>query len=280
MIKDIREFWDKYPNFLQFLHFEAGTRDFFKEHDNLIEYLHPEMDNLLDYPGCKGKRVLDIGCGMGREAYKISQFAEEVYALDLSFNSIKISKRRFDFFKDNGNFCLLQANAETLPFKNEVFDRVYANGVIHHAPDTQKTANEIYRVLKSGGDAVIQVSHRHSFFYLYNVLLNIRFKYSLVKLWPKSWVKMLSVFEPDIMEIKSIVDKERWQNMRDLALRVTDGRDNPAPGKVYSKKEAGNLFNKFSDIRFVVRGRKDNFMDCIKFLERRIGFYLYIYLKK
>jgi ubiquinone/menaquinone biosynthesis C-methylase UbiE len=51
------------------------------------------------------------------------------------------------------------AVAENPPFDDDLFDAVYSWGVLHHSPDTQKSVNEAYRVLKSGGLAKIMIRY-------------------------------------------------------------------------------------------------------------------------
>ena len=50
---------------------------------------------------------------------------------------------------------LTQASVEDLPFHENTFDYVVSNGVIHHTPNTQKSVDEFFRVLKPGGKLVI-----------------------------------------------------------------------------------------------------------------------------
>ena len=49
----------------------------------------------------------------------------------------------------------LVADAEMIPFRSDSFDFISCNDALHHTPDTQKGINEIYRVLKPGGKALI-----------------------------------------------------------------------------------------------------------------------------
>lgn len=54
------------------------------------------------------------------------------------------------------------ADAEHLPFADDEFDLVYAWGVLHHSPDTERALREAQRVLKPGGRLKIMLYHRHS----------------------------------------------------------------------------------------------------------------------
>jgi ubiquinone/menaquinone biosynthesis C-methylase UbiE len=43
------------------------------------------------------------------------------------------------------------SDGERLPFRDESFDVVYSNGVLHHTPDTAGAIREVHRVLRPGG---------------------------------------------------------------------------------------------------------------------------------
>ena len=62
-------------------------------------------------------------------------------------------------------------------------DLVYSNGVIHHIPDTQRSIDEFYRVLRPGGKAIVMVYHRDSFNYRVKMML-VRRALALVVLLP------------------------------------------------------------------------------------------------
>ena len=51
------------------------------------------------------------------------------------------------------------ADAEELPFKENTFGMVYAWGVLHHTPNTEKALKEIYRVLEPSGSIKIMIYH-------------------------------------------------------------------------------------------------------------------------
>ena len=82
---------------------------------------------------------------------------------------LKIASRRFALYGIPADLRL--ADAESLPFEDGTFDAVYTFGVIHHTPNTQKAVEEIHRVLKPGGRAIIGVYHKYSAFFLSAVLL-------------------------------------------------------------------------------------------------------------
>jgi len=67
-------------------------------------------------------------------------------------------------------------NAEQLSFPNESFDWVYSHGVLHHTPNTQRAMDEVHRVLKPGGRAIIMLYHKHSFNYFIRIMTFMRLR--------------------------------------------------------------------------------------------------------
>jgi len=51
----------------------------------------------------------------------------------------------------------IKLDVQTMPFGNDVFDIVICNHVLEHVPDDRKALSEIFRVLKRGGFAILQV---------------------------------------------------------------------------------------------------------------------------
>ena len=97
----------------------------------------------------KEKRVLDSGCGSGRYSNAIlSLGAKEVHAVDYGKTGLKFAKKNFN----NKKLFFKQADVLKLPFKNESFDIVFSNGVLHHTTNMAKGIRELVRVCKKGGN--------------------------------------------------------------------------------------------------------------------------------
>lgn len=102
----------------------------------------------------KGKVVLEIGCGNGNGAKLIQKYfsPKQIYAIDIDQNMIKIAK---DKVKDD-NISFMMASATNLPFESDTFDAIFDFGVIHHIPNWGECIKELKRVLKPGGELIIE----------------------------------------------------------------------------------------------------------------------------
>ena len=113
------------------------------------------FDQLLKgtYDNCQ--RVLDAGCGGGRNLLYFLKNNYEVYAIDPNAEAIETVKALAKGMAPQNlqtNFKV--AKAEDLPFDNEYFDLVISSAVLHFAESEthfDSMLNSMWRVLKPGG---------------------------------------------------------------------------------------------------------------------------------
>lgn len=100
-----------------------------------------------------GHHVLDLGCGTGTLAIMIKQAlpATEVSGLDADPDMLKVA--RYKSKKADAPVTFDTGLTNELPYPDAAFDRVLSSIMIHHlkTPDKERTAREVYRVLKPGG---------------------------------------------------------------------------------------------------------------------------------
>jgi 2-polyprenyl-3-methyl-5-hydroxy-6-metoxy-1,4-benzoquinol methylase len=115
----------------------------------------------------RGKRVLEVGCGLGSHAQLMSEAGCNLTCIDLTDRAVENTRRRLDL-------CGLPADvrrmdAEKMDFGDGEFDFVWSWGVIHHSEHTELILEQVYRVLKSGGEFRFMVYHRPSLSGLYSL---------------------------------------------------------------------------------------------------------------
>lgn len=108
-------------------------------------------------PG-EGMRVLEVGCGRGFYEQAISSIYPQVHIVGTDVNEgyLAIARKA----TTNKYVRFQKADATSLPFDDNVFDRVICTEVLEHIPDDQKVTQEIYRVLKKGGKALFTVPNK------------------------------------------------------------------------------------------------------------------------
>lgn len=108
------------------------------------------MNCLGDLPG---KKILDLGCGLGEASVYFALQKMKVISLDISPGMLTCTKRLAEKYKVSERVNLLEAGAEVIPLKDKSVDLVFGGNVLHHV-NIYKSSKEIKRILKKGGKAV------------------------------------------------------------------------------------------------------------------------------
>jgi len=100
-----------------------------------------------------GQSVLDLGCGTGTLAIMVKQLhpGAEVTGLDADPDMLKVA--RYKSAREITPVTFDTGMTYDLPYPEESFDRILSSIMIHHlkTPDKKRTAHEVFRVLKPGG---------------------------------------------------------------------------------------------------------------------------------
>jgi SAM-dependent methyltransferase len=155
----VREFWQDSPCGEK-LYLTKLDRNGFRQQSEDRYALEPFIFPFADFQAAKGKRVLEIGVGLGADHQCFAEAGAVLSGIDLTPRAIEITSRRFETFSLRSD--LRVGDAEELEFPDKSFDIVYSWGVIHHSPNTERAVAEIFRVLKPGGIAKIMIYNRHS----------------------------------------------------------------------------------------------------------------------
>ena len=111
--------------------------------------------SLLDDQLPQGALVLEAGCGTGQLSNFLGMsWTRHVFAGDLCLNSLRLAKGFADRYAVH-NVAFLQMNLFRPPFRDEAFDVVISNGVLHHTGDCEGAFRSILAKLKPGGHILI-----------------------------------------------------------------------------------------------------------------------------
>ncbi len=145
--------------------------------------------NLVKVTDVRGKKILEIGAGTGRDSFPLVKQGAEVYQLDYSMNSLKIMKRIAD--EEKMNVTIIGGDTFRLPFKEGTFDIIFHQGLLEHFRHEQARAllRENIRVLKPGGLLCVDVPQRYHIYTLIKTFL------IAIDKWFAGWERSFSVPE-------------------------------------------------------------------------------------
>jgi SAM-dependent methyltransferase len=148
-IEKVANYWNRQPCNIKHSKSEYGTRKYFDEVEIRKYYVEPHIKEFADFNRWRGKRVLEIGCGIGTDAINFVRAGAIYTGLELSRESLEVTKKRFAVY-DLQPEALLEGNAEELdkifPVMTdpaEQFDLIYSFGVIHHTPNPRHVIEQI-----------------------------------------------------------------------------------------------------------------------------------------
>jgi SAM-dependent methyltransferase len=143
-----------------------GSPEFFEAvRRERYENYAPWLPGGAEFAATRGKRVLEVGFGLGTDLTSFARAGACAFGVDLTPRHAFATRRRF--LQSSMPFRLVLGDGEALPFREGSFDRVHTFGVLHHTPDLVAALAEIRRVLRPAGVCWIALYHRWSFFWLY-----------------------------------------------------------------------------------------------------------------
>lgn len=112
----------------------------------------------------KPGKLLDVGCGSGRNLLYFAEKGFDWYGIDFSSEMIRKAKENFKRNKINPSNRLKVADMIQLPFPDETFDYIISIASLHHLPKEKHidAIREMRRVLKKNGEMVISVWNKYS----------------------------------------------------------------------------------------------------------------------
>lgn len=239
-LKKTKDYWERSPIFDYEVKEEKFSKAYYEKVDDIyFNNNNPFNLHLFHFDDCRGKAVLEIGCGAGAAVRRYAKSGARIHAVDLTEISVKRTHKSLQLFNLKGN--VLQSDAASLPFKDNSFDYVLSFGVLHHIPSTEAGIQEVSRVLKPGGKALIALYYRH-------ILLRNMLLFGLFR-----WVLRSFLHAPGERTGLQFADTP------EEFVRMYDGPDNPI-GRVYSKEEIRGLFGAFKIVNLEQHGAPVRFL--------------------
>lgn len=158
----IKKYWNAQPCNIKHSTAEVGTAEYFHQVSARRYRVEPHIPEFAGFHLWQGKRVLEVGCGIASDGEEFAKNGAEYVGIDYSDQSVAIAQQRFDIMGLEGEFHNIDAsNTESMNSLGK-FDLVYSYGVIHHFPAIDTIINNVYNVLKPGGEFRFMVYAKNS----------------------------------------------------------------------------------------------------------------------
>jgi SAM-dependent methyltransferase len=244
----VREFWEREPCGVMHTDAAEGTPEFYEQVARQRDEAEPYIPEFADFADSRGKRVLEIGVGVGSDFVRFARAGADATGVDLTEHAVALVRRRLEL--EGLTAEVVRADAESLPFDDGSFDRVYSWGVLHHTPQTERAVAEALRVIEPGGTFCIMLYGRYSW-----VAFALWAKYGLLKGRP--WRSLA-----DVLAHHMESEGTKGYTRRELRAMFRDARDVRIDSvvTVYDRNFLGP-FARFVPARrlgwfMVVRGRR------------------------
>jgi SAM-dependent methyltransferase len=163
-IEQVRDYWNRRPCNIRHSPKPVGSREYFDEVEARKYFVEPHIPRFAEFEKWRGKKVLEIGCGIGTDTINFARHGAEVTAVDLSEKSLEVARQRAAVFGLGDSIRFYQGSAEELRaiVPSNSYDLIYSFGVIHHTPHPERVIEELAHFSHSGTTLKIMVYYRYA----------------------------------------------------------------------------------------------------------------------
>ena len=90
VLEQVREYWDRRPCNIRHSPKPVGTREYFDEVEARKYFVEQHIPNFAQFEKWRGKRVLEIGCGIGTDSINFARAGADLTVVELSERSVEI----------------------------------------------------------------------------------------------------------------------------------------------------------------------------------------------
>lgn len=283
--KEIGLFWNANLCGSWFIKSKYPTKEFFQEYINYRYTKEHHIKKIIDFKLAKGKKVLDIGLGVGADALNWAKHADLYTGIDLTEAAVKSTQTLFKL-KNIKNGQIFQGDVvkgfDNIIDKKEKYDIIYSHGVLHHTSSLNTSLINLREYLSDNGELIIMLYTKNSFNYWFRIQFYFRIKFIISLLKRNFGINLDKTWSEHIANYdkigKSYFSWSNWPH------RCTDGA-NCEVANIYSTKKIREILKNSGYKIYKMRKAHLPFTNGkIPKLERLVakylGFYQFIFAKK
>lgn len=161
-INDVRDYWDRQPCGILHSPMPDETIEYYAQLSERRYFVQPHIKRFAEFDRWAGKKVLEIGCGLGTDAEEFAKAGAIYTGMDLSPSSVALAMRRFNLRGLTGSFVV--GNAEHLDayLTPQRYDLIYSFGVLHHTPQIWLALEQIRQYMHAESELRIMLYAENS----------------------------------------------------------------------------------------------------------------------
>lgn len=156
-------------------HLDSGSSEFFQEVERYRFDKLNYLEDVVKFESYGGKKVLDVGCGLATDTSRFARHGAVVTGIDVAPRAIELANRNFEHRGLVGNFAVM--DGQSMQFDDNTYDFVYCHTVLHFSENPKAIVDEIYRVLKPGGQALMMAINRRSWLFAMHRVAGMKIDY-------------------------------------------------------------------------------------------------------
>ena len=168
-------FWDELcgSSLARQLGIEDASAESLRRFDEAYMGHYPYLPRYMDHP-LAGKDLLEIGLGYGTLSGQLIARGANYHGLDIAEGPVEMVRHRLRLAGASDpepERRVKEGSALEIPFADASFDYLYSIGCLHHTGNLPRSIQEVGRVLRPGGTAVVMLYNKHSYRRLIKVAL-------------------------------------------------------------------------------------------------------------
>ena len=160
-IQTVVDYWNRRPCNIRHSSKAVGSREYFDEVEARKYFVEPHIPDFASFKKWSGKRVLEVGCGIGTDTVNFLRHGACLTAIDVSEESVAIAKKRLEIFDFDPDVVKVQ-NVEDFNSESK-FDLIYSFGVIHHTPNPRRAIEKLSCLQNCGQELRLMLYSKFSY---------------------------------------------------------------------------------------------------------------------
>ena len=215
----VRDYWNANVTTWPITSRDPGSPAFFAETEAYRFEKLDYLDRVAGFADHAGEAVLDVGCGLGNDTARFAKGGAKVTGIDIAPRAIELARANFAQRGLQGRFELMDGEAMT--FAEASFDFVYCHTVLHFTPHPERMIQEIHRVLKPGGKALLMAVNRRSWMRLMHRLAKVEIDHLVAPTFHWLTAAELTAMTAPFAQVRVVVERFPVRTKVHKGLRAT-----------------------------------------------------------